>query len=66
MAAQKIGVDPGQILFFDDNYHSVTTAKQAGVQTCGVYDEFSAEYADSVKQAADYFIENFSEILAFV
>lgn len=66
MAAKEIGVSPDGILFFDDNYHSIQTANRAGLQTCGVYDEFSAEYADSVKEAADYFINDFSEIIAFV
>jgi hypothetical protein len=38
-------------------------AKAAGLTVCGVYDESSREYADEMKAAADYYIQDFSELL---
>lgn len=66
MAAKGLQMAPGEVLFFDDNYHSIETAKRAGMLACGVYDEFSSEYADSVKELADYYITDFSELPDFL
>ena len=51
------------VLFCDDNLHAVKTAKAARLTVCGVYDERSREYADEMKAAADYYIQDFSELL---
>ena len=34
-----------------------------GLLTCGVFDEFTAEYAGSVKELADCYVSDYSEIL---
>ena len=63
MAADKIGCPVDDILFLDDNYHADKTAKSAGMKVCGVFDDSSAEYVDDIKNIADYYIYNFSELL---
>lgn len=63
MAAEKIGEKVENILFLDDNLNADLTAKKAGMLVCGVYDESSAEYTEQIKQATDYYITDFSELL---
>lgn len=62
MAAARIGQPIERILFLDDNYNADRTAKSAGMQVCGVYDDTSAEYADEIKSVADFYIHDFSEL----
>lgn len=62
-AAEKLGVAVGEVLFLDDNYNADLTAKKAGMQVCGVYDESSAEYVEEIRSICDNFIYNFSELL---
>ena len=39
------------------------TAKLAEMSVCGVYDSSSEEYVYDIKNIADYYIYNFSELL---
>ena len=63
-AAEKIGERVEDVLFLDDNYNADLTAKKAGMQVCAVYDKSSEDYVDEMKAVADYYIYNFSELLA--
>lgn len=63
LAAQKIGVDVQDVLFLDDNYNADKTAKEAGMQVCGVYDPSSAEYTAQIREITDYYIADFAELL---
>ncbi len=63
MAAEKIGVPVGEVLFLDDNFNADKTAKKAGMKVCGVYDETSADCEDEIRSVADYYIRDFSELL---
>ncbi len=47
----------------DDNLNANLTAKAAGMQVCGVYDESSKDYVDQMKAANDFYIYNFKELL---
>lgn len=62
-AAEKLGEPVDKVLFLDDNYNADKTAKTAGMKVCGVFDESSAEYADEIKAVADYYIDDFAELL---
>ena len=62
-AAEKLGEPVDKVLFLDDNYNPDKTAKTAGMKVCGVFDESSAEYADEIKAVADYYIDDFAELL---
>ena len=61
--AEKLGQKVEDVLFLDDNYDADKTAKSAGMSVCGVFDESSAEYADDIKSVADYYINDFSELI---
>ena len=62
-AAEKLGQPVENVLFLDDNYNANKTAKIAGMNVCGVFDDSSAEYVSAVKTIADYYIYDFSELL---
>ena len=61
-AAQRLGAPVEDILFLDDNLNADLTAKSAGIQVCGVYDESSKEYTEEMKKITDYYIYDFSEL----
>lgn len=63
MAADRIGESVEDILFLDDNFNADKTAKSAGMLVCGVYDDSSKDYVDEIKEIADYYIYDFSELL---
>lgn len=65
MAAEKMGVPVGEVWFLDDNLNADTTAKQAGMRVCGVYDESSKEYEGEMRAVADAYIYDFAELTAF-
>ncbi len=64
MAAQRLGQPVQRILFLDDNLNADKTAKEAGMIVCGVYDASSREYTQDIKAAADFYIEDFSQLPA--
>jgi HAD superfamily hydrolase (TIGR01509 family) len=63
MAADRIGLPTGEVLFLDDNLNAVSTAVKSGMKVGGVYDKSSEEYTDEIKSATDYYINNFCELL---
>ncbi len=62
-AAEKLGVNPEDVLFLDDNLNADKTAKEAGMLVCGVYDLTSKEYVDEIKSATDFYIYDMAELL---
>jgi len=64
MAAEKLGRRVEEVIFLDDNYNADRTAKEAGMQVYGVYDEFSKEYVEEIKAVTDAYIYDFSELMA--
>ena len=63
MAAEKLGKTVQEVLFLDDNLNADKTAKEAGMPVCGVYDPSSEEYTQQIKDATDYYIYDFIELL---
>ena len=63
MAAERIGAPIGEIIFLDDNLGADQTAKAAGMQVFGVFDESSAEYEQELRAATDRYIYRFAELL---
>ena len=61
--AACLGRPVEQILFLDDNLEADTTAKTAGMKVCGVFDPSSAQHAERIKAVADYYIEDFEQLL---
>ena len=60
--ADKLGKPAGEVIFFDDNLNALKTAKTAGFSVCGVFDEASGDCVEEIKNIADYYIYDFSEI----
>ena len=63
MAAQRLGVDVGELIFLDDNLGADRAAKAAGCKVIGVYDDTSLEYVEEMKALCDGYIYEFSELL---
>ena len=63
-AAKEMGVPVEQVVFLDDNLNADLTAKEAGMQVCGVYDDSSKEYVQQMIAATDYYIYDFQELLS--
>ena len=63
MAAARVGVGPEEMIFVDDNYNAVKTAKNAGAMAVGIFDESSREYIDEFRVMADRYVMDFSELL---
>ena len=62
MAAERMGVPIGEVIFLDDNFNADRTAKQAGAQVIGVYDASSAEYEAEIRAITDGYVVDFSEL----
>lgn len=60
--ARKLCKNVDEILFLDDNYNADKTAKEAGMKVCGVYDKSSDEYTEDIKNIADFYIYDFSQL----
>ena len=56
LAAQKLGVAPGDCLVFEDILPAIKSAKNAGMKVCGVYDKAAAGDWEQIKTTADYAI----------
>lgn len=62
-AAEKMNTTVENVLFLDDNIEADKTAKKAGMQVCGVYDESSKDYVEQMKSATDFYVYDFKELL---
>ena len=63
MAAEKIGASVEDIIFLDDNFNALATAKRAGMSVYGVYDKSSEEYTEEIKSISDRYISDFKELI---
>ena len=63
LAAERIGVDIGEIIFVDDNVNAVRTAKESGMISYGIYDKTSEDYAEEMIKVSDRYVRDFSELL---
>lgn len=61
--ASKLGCKIENCVMVDDSVGAIKPAKEAGMQTVGVYDEFSAEFEEEMRACADRYIHNFIELL---
>ncbi len=63
MVSEKLNVKVEDVLFLDDNLNADKTAKTAGMQVCGVYDKSSDDFVGEMKEACDFYIYDFEELL---
>ena len=65
-AADRIGVDVSDAVFFDDNLMAIRTARAAGMYAVGVYDASSDALVEEIRAAADLYVRSMSELPATV
>jgi HAD superfamily hydrolase (TIGR01509 family) len=63
MAAERMGVPVGEVIFLDDNYNADLTAKNAGARVFGVFDESSADMEGEIRAITERYVRDFTELL---
>ena len=61
LAAQKLGVSPGECILFEDILQAVQSGKAAGMTVYAMYDEASKDDWDTIKQIADGALYDFND-----
>ena len=61
LVAEKLGVEPGNCLVFEDLYQGICAGNNAGMRTCAIADEYSSKFWDIKVDAADYYINSFTD-----
>lgn len=61
--AERLSVDPKDCLVFEDVTAGIMAGKNAGMKVCAVEDEYSALNREEKKQLADYYIQDYLELL---
>lgn len=64
--AEDLGVRPEECLVFEDIIEGVMAAKSAGMKACAVFDEYSKIHAEKLKSLADYYINDYREVLELI
>lgn len=62
-AAKRLAVSPKKCLVFEDIIPGILAGKSAGMKVCAIDDLYSRDVILEKKKEADYFIENFIELL---
>ncbi len=65
LAKDRMGFEPGEICVFEDSFVALETAKNAGFQTVGVYDQYSPGQ-ERLKNAADVYLDKTQTLKAFL
>ncbi|MBR4807293.1 MAG: HAD family phosphatase [Lachnospiraceae bacterium] len=60
--ADRLGVDPGRCLVFEDITMGIMAGKSAGMKVCCIDDDYSADDVENKKAAADYYIYSYDEV----
>ncbi|NCB94078.1 MAG: HAD family phosphatase [Clostridia bacterium] len=63
LVADELRVSPCECLVFEDIPMGLLAGKRAGMKTCAVEDAFSAKQRVEKKKLADYYIQNYYDIL---
>ena len=62
-AAKRVGAEPEHCLVFEDIVTGLTAGKRAGMKLCAVEDVYSADQREAKKAMADYYVENYLDLL---
>lgn len=62
-AAERLGLEPGDCVVFEDAPHAIKSAKLGGFNTVGVYDKCFESEQEAVKNYSDQFVYNLSEVI---
>ena len=61
-AAKRLKLSPGDCLVYEDIYKGICAAKSAGFEVAAMREEASVDAQEKIRQAADYYIEDFKEL----
>lgn len=61
--ASEFGVDPEQIMVFEDSLHAIETVKKEGFYAVAMYDKTSDQNKEKMNAISDEFLNSFEEIL---
>ena len=59
--AEYLGLDPGEIVVFEDVFHAVTTAKDAGFFTVGIRDAASEADRPAIMEKSDMYLDSLAD-----
>ena len=62
-ASRRVGVEPEYCMVFEDIVTGLTAGKRAGMKLCAVEDLYSADQQEAKKAMADYYVENYLDLL---
>ena len=63
--AKDLDVEPTRCLAFEDVPNGVLAAKRAGMTICAIRDRQVAEMEEVLRQEADYFVEDYKQIIEY-
>ena len=63
LVAEALDTEPERCLVFEDIIPGIDAGHAAGMKVCAVYDEFSHLESDLKKDKADYYIEDYSQVI---
>lgn len=61
--ADRLCVSPGHCLVFEDVVQGILAGKNAGMRVCAVEDVYSMQQKEEKKEASDYYIEDYRDII---
>ncbi len=61
--AEGLKVDPARCLVFEDITMGIMAGKSAGMRVCCIDDDYSADDVENKKNAADYYIYSYDEVV---
>ena len=64
--AGRLGVEPEECLVFEDVPAGIQAGKSAGMTVCAVEDEFSRHMQQEKREMADFYINDYYEMLEFL
>ena len=62
-AAEEINVTPGDCLVIEDTLHGVLAAHNGGMDAFAIFDDNDTHEVNAIRNEADYYADNFKEIL---
>ena len=63
---QAFNAKAEECIVFEDSLVGIKAAKNAGLKTVAIYDKYSNNDIEEIKQQADFFINNYAELLSII
>ncbi len=61
--AERIGCEPGEIAFYDDNVTAIKNCRKAGMEAVAVYDPSNDAFTHEIKASCDKYVKSYSDLL---